>query len=99
MKRLLLATMLVLNGMGGAVAQYGQPLRMETTDQARQRHSAENYGTYRQNQNQVPLGGYSERLGDPSPVGTERPGYAPKGYDSNPYGASNDEQQRRNRNW
>lgn len=46
----------------------------ETIEQARQRQSADNYTTYRQNNNQAPLGGYNEKLGDPSPMGTDRPG-------------------------
>ncbi len=60
----------------------------ETTDEARQRHSAERYETYRNNGYRAPLGGYSEKLGDPAPYGTERPGYtSPKGYGyGSPYG-------------
>ena len=48
---------------------------LETTDQARQRRSAENYETYKENSYQAPLGGYSQELGSPSPRGTDRPGY------------------------
>ena len=51
----------------------------ETTDQARQRHSSERY--QQQQRSGTPLGGYPEKLGDPAPRGTERPGYtSPKGY-------------------
>lgn len=69
-------------------AAYAQSL-METTDQARQRHSAENYQQYERNNNSAPLGGYNERLGDSAPRGTERPGYAaPQPY-GNDYSGSN----------
>jgi hypothetical protein len=60
---------------------YGRPQKIETTEESRQRHSSENYQVYKSNQNQAPLGGYNERLGDTAPYGTERPGMAPKGYD------------------
>lgn len=52
-----------------------QSRMLETTDEARQRHNAERYGTYRDSGGQPPLGGYRERLGDPAPRGTESPGY------------------------
>ncbi len=55
-----------------ALAQW-RPL--ETTEESRQRHSAENWDTYEQHGRQAPLGGYPERLGDPAPPGTERPGF------------------------
>lgn len=60
---------------------------LETTDEARQRHSAERYDTYRNNGYQAPLGGYQEKLGDPAPYGTDRPGYSSP-Y-SSPYGNQN----------
>ena len=50
---------------------------LETIDEARQRHSAERYETYRRHGHEAPLGGYSERFGDPAPRGTELPGYNP----------------------
>lgn len=56
-----------------AFADANRPL-YETMDQARQRHNAERYETYRQNGYQAPLGGYRDRLGDPAPMGTDRPG-------------------------
>ncbi len=57
---------------------------LETTDEARQRHSAERYETYEQHGYQAPLGGYHEPLGDRAPYGTERPGFtSPK--EENPY--------------
>ena len=58
----------------------------ETTDQARQRHSAERWNQYEQRGYRAPLGGYQERLGDPAPRGTEQPGYTspqPYGYGNN----------------
>lgn len=55
----------------------------ETRDEARQRHSAERWQQYEQRGNQAPLGGYGDRLGDPAPRGTERPGYTtPQNYRS-----------------
>lgn len=71
-------------GTGSAAAQTRNLL--ETTEQARQRHSAERWNQYQQHGNRAPLGGYRERLGDPAPYGTERPGYTspqPRGYGSN----------------
>lgn len=59
----------------------------ETIEQSRQRHSAQNYDTYRNNGNQAPLGGYQERLGDPSPAGTLRPGYVETYRQPNNYGS------------
>ncbi len=54
---------------------------LETTDQARQRHSSERYQQWKRSG--TPLGGYQEKLGDVAPQGTERPGYtSPKGYGS-----------------
>jgi hypothetical protein len=44
----------------------------ETTDEAQARHSAERYNTYGNNQ---PLGGYSEKLGDSSPLTSNNSGY------------------------
>ena len=63
-----------------ALAQW-RPL--ETTEQSRQRHNAERWNTYKNRGYQAPLGGYQERLGDPAPSGTERPGYSDR---LNPYG-------------
>lgn len=50
---------------------------LETTDQARQRLSAENYDTYRQRggDNQLLPPSYQQPLGSPSTYGVERPGY------------------------
>lgn len=82
---------------GYANAQNWRPF--ETTEEARQRHSAENYETYKNNGYQAPLGGYSERLGDLAPRGTERPGYTtPKGYEyQSPYGNDNANNRQRQR--
>jgi len=89
-----LVAVVLVGVMGNASADNWRPL--ETTEEARQRHSAENYQTYKNNGDQAPLGGYQERLGDPAPRGTERPGYTtPKGYDSPPpYGDDNREKNR-----
>jgi hypothetical protein len=71
MKLTIAAAIIVLSG-----AAYGQTYNpLETTDQLRQRRSAENHDAYRSQGNQAPLGGYREPLGSPSPSGTERPGY------------------------
>ena len=51
----------------------------ETVDEARARHSAKNYDTYKKNGYQAPLGGYPETLGDPQPKGTLKPGYVNNG--------------------
>lgn len=52
---------------------------LETVDQARARHTSENYQW--QQRHGTPLGGYQDRLGDPAPRGTLQPGYvAPGGY-------------------
>lgn len=85
--------------MGNASADNRRPF--ETTEEARQRHSAENYQTYKNNGYQAPLGGYQERLGDPAPRGTERPGYTtPKGYDyQSPYGNDDNNNRGRQRQW
>ena len=49
---------------------------LETRDEDRMRHNA-------------PLGGYNERLGNPAPYGTDKPGYVPsQGYDSYPSASS-----------
>ena len=51
--------------------------QLETRDQARARHSAENYQKYQSLGGRAPLGGYPERLGDPAPAGTLQPGIRP----------------------
>jgi len=47
---------------------------LETTDEARARHNAERYKEYKDNNRQIPLGGYSEKFGDTAPPGTYSPG-------------------------
>jgi hypothetical protein len=60
--------------LGAASAAAGEPWRpFETTDEARQRHSAERY--QQQQRNGTPWGGYKEKLGDTAPWGADRPGY------------------------
>jgi hypothetical protein len=49
---------------------------------ARIRHSSENYRIYKNNHYQAPLGGYHEKLGDPQPQETLRPGYPNSGLNS-----------------
>jgi hypothetical protein len=95
MKRglILLIAVLLLVGAGPVLAQiYGGNQRrqnwnpLETVDQARQRHSAERYDIYQEHNNQAPLGGYPERLGDRAPEGTLNPGFTqPKGKFYDPY--------------
>ena len=74
-----------------ANAQSRNPL--DTTDQARQRQSAENYETYRKHGNEAPLGGYNRPLGDPPVSGVERPGYVtpPPVYQSSQPNSSRDD--------
>ena len=76
---------LVLIALAGPAS--AQSRWLETTDEARQRHSAENWQIYEQRRaagrDWPPLGGYPERLGDPPPAGTERPGYS----QPSPFGA------------
>lgn len=73
---------------------------LETTDEARQRHSAERWQEYERRGYQAPLGGYRERLGDPAPAGTESPGYtSPQGYGSGGYGYGQQVPGTRSRRW
>lgn len=60
---------------------------LETLDESRQRHSAERWDYYQQQKQQNPVGlapySYpSDRLGDPAPYGTPKPGYV------DPYGSN-----------
>jgi len=61
------------------LSAHAQSQWLETTDEARQRHSAERWMEYEQRRAEgrdwAPLGGYPERLGDTAPPGTESPGY------------------------
>ena len=83
MKTVIIAAALSMLWVSGTQAQTRNPF--ETTDQARQRHNAERY--QQQQRSGTPLGGYRERLGDPAPKGTDRPGYTtPQTYGS---GSSN----------
>jgi len=84
---LLAAVLLLLVGTAPVLGQiYGQGQGaqywnfLETQDQARQRHEAERQEIYQRQGNRAPLGGYPERLGDPAPPGTLRPGF------TDPYG-------------
>jgi len=77
MKRLITMVVVILMAASTSYAQY----EFETIDQARQRHSSENYDYYKSNG--APLGGYNDTFGDPAPYGTEQPGYTTrKGGDS-----------------
>ncbi len=85
MKKVVLIALLVFLGSGNVFANgpFGYPI-LETTDQARARHSAENYRTYQNNNYNPPLGGYSSnKLGDPQPQGTLQPGYVNNGLNNN----------------
>jgi hypothetical protein len=84
--RILIVTLAFLGVLTSVDAQ-SQSL-LETTDQARARHSADNYNTYRNNRNSAPLGGYGGSLGDPQPYGTSTPGLN-NGYNTNGYGNNN----------
>lgn len=66
--------LLVMLTSAGAIAGDYRPL--ETVDQARQRQSAENYDTYRRQDNTLLPPSYSRPLGDTEQRGVERPGYA-----------------------
>lgn len=65
-----------------AFADYNPLNRIETIDDARARHSVENYRIYKNNHYQAPLGGYPERLVAPQPQETLRPGYSNSGLNS-----------------
>jgi hypothetical protein len=83
MRILLLAILL----LGISSVSEAQSL-LETTNDARARHSADNYNTYRNNGNSAPLGGYSGTLGSSQPSGTLTPGLG-SGYKSGTTGTSN----------
>ena len=85
-KILLLALLLISTATNVFADAFTRPF--ETVDEARARHSAENYNTYKNNNYQAPLGGYTSKLGDPQPKGTLQPGYTNNGLNSN-YGNSN----------
>lgn len=51
---------------------------LETVDQARQRQSAENYETYKKQDNPLLPPSYQRPIGDPSVQGVDRPGYTPQ---------------------
>jgi hypothetical protein len=72
MKNILVLALFVLLTASSAHAQVNP---FETTEQSRQRHSYERYQQYKDNDYQAPLGGYKEKLGDPAPRWTDRPGY------------------------
>lgn len=73
MKRLIVLFALLSAGA------YAAPGMLETQEEARQRQNAERYEAYKERGYQAPLGGYQDKLGDPAPYGTERPGYTPQG--------------------
>ncbi len=72
--------LVVLILFGGSISVKAQSL-LETTNDARVRHSTDNYNTYRNNNNRAPLGGYGSKLGDTAPSGTSTPGLR-SGYNS-----------------
>lgn len=67
-----IATVLLASSLS-AIA--GDNNLLETTDEARQRQSAENYDTYRKQDNPLLPPSYQRPLGDASVQGVERPGY------------------------
>ena len=76
MKKALILCVISFISSNCAFADYNFVNRIETIDDARIRHSSENYRIYKNNHHQAPLGGYPEKLGDPQPQGTLRPGYS-----------------------
>ena len=80
MKKIILFISFILSNC--AFADYNPLNRIETIDDARARHSVENYRIYKNNHYQAPLGGYPERLVDPQPQETLRPGYSNSGLNS-----------------
>lgn len=56
-------------------ASAGNNRLLETTDEARQRQSAENYEAYKKQDNPLLPPSYQRPLGDASTQGVERPGY------------------------
>jgi hypothetical protein len=87
MRKALIIVFILAISVSLAWAQGGRPF--ETRDEARQRHSAERYETYKNHGYQAPLGGYSEPLGDPAPWGTDKPGFVSPGQgQSSLYGPS-----------
>lgn len=90
MKRIAILVILLVPAL--AIAQSYRPL--ETTEEARQRHNAERYETYRQRGYEAPTGGYRERPGDPAPRGTESPGMTTSPYSQDPYGSGRDRDRR-----
>jgi hypothetical protein len=81
-KKILLTLILLLSTSAITFADtFSRPF--ETVDEARARHSADNYNTYKNNNYRAPLGGYTSKLGDPQPKGTLQPGYVNNGLNSN----------------
>lgn len=72
-----------------SASAYAAPL-LETVEDSRLRHNAERYETYKQNNHQAPLGGYSEKFGDTAPSGTDKPGYATSPQQPSYIGTGND---------
>ena len=82
MKNALILCVISFISSNCAFADYNPLNRIETIDDARARHSVENYRIYKNNHHQAPLGGYPEKLGDPQSQGTLRPGYSNSGLNS-----------------
>lgn len=74
MKKTIILTLILLSNSFPVFA-WDNPSPLETIGESRQRHSAENYQYYQNNNNQAPLGGYPEKINDPAPRGTYYPGY------------------------
>lgn len=69
------AITVILSASSAAFASPEDQLREGNDPQAAiARHSAERYEEYKANNYQAPMGGYSEKFGDPAPLGTASPG-------------------------
>lgn len=82
MKKALILCVISFISSNCAFADSNPLNRIETIDNARARHSVENYRIYKNNHYQAPLGRYPEKLGDPQPQETLRLGYSNSGLNS-----------------
>lgn len=73
MKKILLTLVLIASSN----LVYADVNPFETTNESRQRHSAENYYQHRE-QNTPRFGSYNDKFGDVAPKGTDEPGFIKK---------------------